>query len=255
MHTTLRTIRRLLNAAIIAAGVAIPAIVLAAPKAAATSGATPLANPLAVCGSAVGSKCVQLIIGSVIRTALGISGSIALLIVIYGGFLWLTSAGNSERIQKGKTMLIWASIGIAVIFGAYAITSTILGALTTGGGSGSGAPEGGSSSSGCFQNSDCASGEVCLSDASCGPAPAAGTPEVGTGNPGEACPCKAGLECVTSANICRIPGGCGIGPACRADQTCNGGKCQGGAGSTCLDSTECRSGFHCSDVPGECVAN
>lgn len=92
-----------------------------------------LQNPIAICGSASGQKCVQLIIGNVIRAALGIVGSIALLMMIYGGFMWLTSMGNSEKVEKGKATLIWAVLGLVVIFGAYALTEFILKTIAGGG--------------------------------------------------------------------------------------------------------------------------
>jgi len=98
-----------------------------------------LDNPLgAICGSGdnaiPGQKCVQLIIGNVIRAALGICGSIALLMMTWGGFLWLTSMGNNEKVEKGKSTLIWSTLGLVLIFGAYALTSYIINAIATGGG-------------------------------------------------------------------------------------------------------------------------
>jgi len=103
------------------------------PTAPAAPGTARLENPLAaICPANVqGQQCVQRVIGSVIRALLGIVGSIALLMIIYGGFLWLTSQGNSERIQKGKSVLVWAVMGLALIFAAYAITSYVIDALTT----------------------------------------------------------------------------------------------------------------------------
>jgi len=106
------------------------------PTPAPTSGnpaAGKLDNPLSgVCSATLpGQQCVQLIIGNVIKAALGIVGSIALLIMTYGGFRWLTAMGNSESVEKGKETLIWAALGLAVIFGAYAVTSYIITKLTT----------------------------------------------------------------------------------------------------------------------------
>ncbi|MDD4995084.1 MAG: hypothetical protein PHW53_01275 [Patescibacteria group bacterium] len=72
---------------------------------------------------------IQTMIGRIIQYALGIVGSIALLIFVAGGFIWLTSAGNADRIKSGKNMIVWAVIGLAVIFSAYAITKFILTAL------------------------------------------------------------------------------------------------------------------------------
>lgn len=70
------------------------------------------------------------IVGNVIRALLGIVGSLTLLVFIYGGFLWVASAGNEEKITKGKNIIIWASFGLAVIFASYAMVTFIVGALT-----------------------------------------------------------------------------------------------------------------------------
>ena len=72
---------------------------------------------------------IQTTIGLVIQWALGIVGSIALLMFVLGGFFWLTSGGSPDRIQKGKSMIIWATIGLFVIFAAYAITRAIFVAI------------------------------------------------------------------------------------------------------------------------------
>jgi len=57
---------------------------------------------------------------------LGISGSLALLFFIYGGFTFLISGGSSERVTKGKTILINSIIGLAIIFCSYMIINFIL---------------------------------------------------------------------------------------------------------------------------------
>lgn len=75
---------------------------------------------------------VRVIIGRVIKGVLSIIGSIAFLMFIYGGVLWLTSAGNADMVKKGKGVLIWTTLGIGVIFSAYAVTSAVLNAITSG---------------------------------------------------------------------------------------------------------------------------
>lgn len=84
-----------------------------------------LTNPL-------GETDVNVIIGRVIQGFLSVSGTIALLMFIYGGLIWLTSNGNPDNIKKGKKILVWAILGIVVIASAYVITNTILNALLTG---------------------------------------------------------------------------------------------------------------------------
>jgi hypothetical protein len=72
------------------------------------------------------TNSLPVLVGQVIRAVLGIIGSVALVVFVYGGLLWLTAAGNSERVQKGKNTLIWAAIGLLVIFSAYPLVRYLL---------------------------------------------------------------------------------------------------------------------------------
>ncbi len=64
------------------------------------------------------------------RFFLGISGSIALLFFVYGGFVWLTSGGNKEKVQQGKNILISTTIGIIIIFTAFTVVNLTISTLT-----------------------------------------------------------------------------------------------------------------------------
>jgi len=66
---------------------------------------------------------------ALISTLLGLVGVLALLAFIYGGFLWLTSLGSPQKIQKGKEVMIWAVLGLAIIFSSYAVITLVLNAL------------------------------------------------------------------------------------------------------------------------------
>ncbi|NTW22459.1 hypothetical protein HGA34_02845 [Candidatus Falkowbacteria bacterium] len=72
----------------------------------------------------------QQFIGKIINTALGVVGSLALLMFIYGGFTWLTSAGSADKVTKGKNILVWAVIGLVVIFMSYGATKFVLDKIT-----------------------------------------------------------------------------------------------------------------------------
>lgn len=78
------------------------------------SGSVCLDNPLNV-------DSPQKLIGVIIRGALGVVGSIALAIFVYGGFTWMVSGGNAEMVQRGKLTFFYATIGLIIIFSAYAI--------------------------------------------------------------------------------------------------------------------------------------
>ena len=66
------------------------------------------------------------LIGQIINGVLGIVGSLALVMFIYGGFVWMLAAGSNEKVQKGKDILIWATLGLVVIFSAYAVVKFVI---------------------------------------------------------------------------------------------------------------------------------
>lgn len=66
------------------------------------------------------------IIGGIISGLLGFVGIIFLLIVIYAGLLWMTAAGNEEKVKKAVKLITGATIGIIIVFAAYAITRFVL---------------------------------------------------------------------------------------------------------------------------------
>jgi len=72
-------------------------------------------------------------IGNVAGAAIALAGSIFLFLVIYGGIIIMTAAGNPEKIGKGKNIIIWAIIGALVLGGAYAITTLVFTAISGGG--------------------------------------------------------------------------------------------------------------------------
>jgi len=90
-----------------------------------------LVNPIgSEGGSAVGVTDFRLILGNGIRILLTIIGAIALVAFIVGGAYWLLSAGSPERVKKGTETMVWAAIGLFVVFSAYGILSAVIGGLT-----------------------------------------------------------------------------------------------------------------------------
>ncbi|MEK7072914.1 MAG: pilin [Patescibacteria group bacterium] len=93
----------------------------------------PTLVPAACQGTARLEECglnqvVQVFI-NVAQFIFGISGSAALLMFIWGGFLWLTSAGSAEKVKQGQAVISGAVIGLIIIFGAYVGVQFIVSAL------------------------------------------------------------------------------------------------------------------------------
>jgi len=94
----------------------------------------------------LGSQDIRITIANIIRIALGLLGMVALVIVLWGGFMWMTAGGDENRIATAKKILLNGVIGLVIILSSYAITSFIIKSLSDatgyegggGGGGGSG---------------------------------------------------------------------------------------------------------------------
>lgn len=71
-----------------------------------------------------------LIYGLFVEKILGVIGSLALIVFIAGGFMWLTSAGNDEKVKNGSMAMLYAAIGLAIVFSSYAILNQIINTVT-----------------------------------------------------------------------------------------------------------------------------
>ncbi len=67
-------------------------------------------------------KTIAEIAGSIIGTFLSLLGIIFLCLVVYGGYLWMTSLGNEQKVLRAKEVLREAVIGLILILSAYSIT-------------------------------------------------------------------------------------------------------------------------------------
>lgn len=54
-----------------------------------------------------------------------IGSVVAVLMIMYAGFLYVTGRGNPAQIQKAHQALLWAVIGAAILLGAWVISDAI----------------------------------------------------------------------------------------------------------------------------------
>ncbi|MCB9798651.1 hypothetical protein H6758_02910 [Candidatus Nomurabacteria bacterium] len=158
----------------------------------ATAGAAGLTN-------SAGGNDVPTILGNVIGTALSVVSIVFFILMIYGGFLWMTAHGKSDQTSKALDTIIAAVIGIIIVLGAYALTQFVFDNIAGGGGAGGGvAPSAADlkpNDTSCNIDADCQSG---------------------------ACVLFAGAP----TKLCSAPGA--IGEECQANNHCVTGNCQGG---------------------------
>lgn len=75
-------------------------------------------------------------IGRVLQVIFGLLGVIVVLLIIYGGFIWMTAGGDPDKVNKAKKIIYNAIIGLVIIFAAFAITTWLMGIFGRGGGGG-----------------------------------------------------------------------------------------------------------------------
>ncbi len=74
---------------------------------------------------------LRITIARIIRTAMSLLGIIAVLIILYGGFKWMTSGGSDEAVGDAKKIITAGVIGLIIILTAYAIASFVINSLVT----------------------------------------------------------------------------------------------------------------------------
>ena len=71
----------------------------------------------------------RVIAANVIKIVLGFLGLLAVIIILIGGFKWMTSAGNEDAVADAKKILIAGVIGLVIILASWAIASFVLSSL------------------------------------------------------------------------------------------------------------------------------
>ena len=67
----------------------------------------------------------DILVTKIINIALGLLSVATLAIFIYGGFLIMFSGGAPELLKKGKNVLVWAVIGLAIIMSSYGLVKYV----------------------------------------------------------------------------------------------------------------------------------
>jgi hypothetical protein len=77
----------------------------------------------------VGTKDLKGTLAGIINIVLGFLGILATLLILYGGFIWMTSEGSSDKIDKAKGIIGAGIVGLVIIFVAYAVARFVLKSL------------------------------------------------------------------------------------------------------------------------------
>lgn len=74
-------------------------------------------------------KNLGAIIANILGYILGFLGIIAVCLVVYAGFMWLTAGGEEEKAKQALKLLSQAVIGLAIVMSAWSISFFVISAL------------------------------------------------------------------------------------------------------------------------------
>lgn len=76
--------------------------------------------------SGLSNQSLDVTINNIITAVLGLVGIIALGVILYGGFRWMTAAGNEEAVGEAKKIITAGVIGLIIVIVAWAVVSFVI---------------------------------------------------------------------------------------------------------------------------------
>ena len=73
----------------------------------------------------LGTQDIRVTIVRLIKVALSILGVVVMVIIIAGGFRWMTAGGNDDSIAQAKKIISAGIVGLLIIIIAYALTNWV----------------------------------------------------------------------------------------------------------------------------------
>jgi len=74
----------------------------------------------------LGAKDPRAIAAQVINIILGFLGIVAVVIILLGGFKWMTAGGNEDKVGEARKLITAGIIGLIIILASFAIASFVL---------------------------------------------------------------------------------------------------------------------------------
>lgn len=87
-------------------------------------------NPALIAGRTGGATDLKQLVLTIVNYFLGFLGILAVIMVIFGGVTYVSSAGNDDAVGKAKKIIMYALIGIIIILISFVVVNAVLGAAT-----------------------------------------------------------------------------------------------------------------------------
>ena len=72
---------------------------------------------------------LTVVIGRIVKIVIGFLGLIAVVIILIGGFQWMTSGGDEDKIKNARKLMTNGVIGLFIVVIAYAIALFVMGVI------------------------------------------------------------------------------------------------------------------------------
>ncbi|MFH1522834.1 MAG: pilin [Patescibacteria group bacterium] len=77
----------------------------------------------------LGARDPREIAASVINIILGFLGIIAVVIILLGGFKWMTAGGNEDKVSEARKLIMAGIVGLVIILASFAIAKFVINSI------------------------------------------------------------------------------------------------------------------------------
>ena len=61
------------------------------------------------------------------KTLVSLAGAVAVVFIVIGGYHYISSSGNPEKLDKAKRTLLYSGLGLVIVLAAYSIVNFVAG--------------------------------------------------------------------------------------------------------------------------------
>ncbi|MBI5037242.1 MAG: hypothetical protein HZC01_00830 [Candidatus Kerfeldbacteria bacterium] len=79
----------------------------------------------------LGTADLESTVVNIVQWVLGFLGLIAVIMILYGGFVWITAGGNEDKVGTAKKIISAAVVGLIVVLLAWAIVTFVVNTADT----------------------------------------------------------------------------------------------------------------------------
>ncbi len=77
----------------------------------------------------LGAKDPREVVANVVNIILGFLGIIAVILILAGGFMWMTAAGNDDKVATAQKVMSAGVVGLVIVLAAFGIAKFVINAL------------------------------------------------------------------------------------------------------------------------------